>query len=465
MKRKILKYLLSCLMIFSTMIFIDINEVEASGGLSISPSSKSVTSGSVVTFTVSASSDYFIADLSVSVGSGGTLTQSLSKVSIDGASGETATFAVKVTANTTVTVKGTSASYSTETESSASASASITIAAAQSNNSSNSSSNSSSSSSSNSSSNSSSSNTTTTEDTVDTRSSENNLSSLTVSSGTLSPTFSASTTTYKVELTSETSSITVSAKAKDSNATVSGTGEHELKIGENNIIVTVVAENGSKKTYTISVYVTEEPSVYLTYNNQEFGVLSDYSTVDIPSGFEKSTTEIDGQEISILTNDTLGLTLVYLTNGEDFGFYIYDNGEVVREYETLTINGKTYVILNIPSDLEEQDGLVKSTVTIDDIELEGWTFEDENHQNYYVVYLLNEDGERVLYSYETTEGTLQKYVSYVTPEVNHMMTYIFIGTTAIFAISTVAILCVYLRFKRKSIASIKAYYDNKNGNL
>ena len=132
-------------------------------------------------------------------------------------------------------------------------------------------------------------NTTTQTPVKDTRSSENKLSSLSVSAGTLSPTFAEGTTSYKVELTSETQTIEVSAKAKDSKATVSGTGKHDLKIGENNIVVTVKAENGSKKTYTISIYVTEKPTVFVNLNDQNLGVLNDYSKVDTPKGFEKAT--------------------------------------------------------------------------------------------------------------------------------------------------------------------------------
>ncbi|MFR1171228.1 MAG: cadherin-like beta sandwich domain-containing protein, partial [Coprobacillus cateniformis] len=118
--------------------------------------------------------------------------------------------------------------------------------------------------------------------------------------------------------------ITINAKAKDSKASVSGTGEHELKVGENNFVITVKAENGSKKTYTISVYVTEKPSVFLKMGDQNLGVLNDYSKVDVPKGFEKTKITIDGNEISALKNDTLGLTVVYLQNEtQGTGFYIY----------------------------------------------------------------------------------------------------------------------------------------------
>lgn len=305
-------------------------------------------------------------------------------------------------------------------------------------------------------------NTTTQTPVKDTRSSENKLSSLSVSAGTLSPTFAEGTTSYKVELTSETQTIEVSAKAKDSKATVSGTGKHDLKIGENNIVVTVKAENGSKKTYTISIYVTEKPSVFVNLNNQNLGVLNDYSKVDTPKGFEKATEKLDNQDVSVLKNENTGLTLIYLIDDSgQAGFYVFEDGKVLRKYETITILSKTYVILDVSKDIEKQDGLVRGKVTIGELELDGWTFEDENHQNYSVVYLMNDAGEKNLYVYENTEGTLQKYAAYEQKNDN-TLAYVFMGTTLLFAITTAAVFIMHRNFKKKSIASIKEYYESKN---
>ena len=163
-----------------------------------------------------------------------------------------------------------------------------------------------------SSSGSSSSTTTTVQEPEEKKSSEKNLSSLSVSEGTLSPKFSAGTTTYKVDLTSDVEKLTISAKAKDSKAKVSGTGEKELKIGENNFTVTVTAEDGSKKTYTISVYVTEKPTQFVKLGDQSLGILNDLSKVDVPKGFEKTTIKIDDKDVTALQNKDLGLTLLYL---------------------------------------------------------------------------------------------------------------------------------------------------------
>ena len=323
-----------------------------------------------------------------------------------------------------------------------------------------SSSNSSSSSSNNSTS---SSNTTTTQEPEVKKSSEKNLSSLSVSEGTLSPKFSSGTTTYKVDLTSETESLTISAKAKDSKAKVSGTGKKELKIGENNFTVTVTAEDGSKKTYTISVYVTEKPTQFVKLGDQNLGILNDLSKTDVPKGFEKSTIKIDNKDVTALQNKDMGLTLLYLQNEDDStGFYIYDvdNNKVLSKYQTVAVNGKTYVLMDAPDNLEAIQDLKTATIKIGDVELSGWKFEDEALSHYTLVYLMNEAGETQLYTYEDTEGTLQKYTP-VEEENDNILTYVFIGTTALFVVSTAVLGYMYISFKKKSISAIKDYYERK----
>ena len=330
--------------------------------------------------------------------------------------------------------------------------------------SSSSSSSSGSSSSSSSSSNSSSSTTTTVQEPEVKKSSEKNLSSLSVSEGTLSPKFSAGTTTYKVDLTSETESLTISAKAKDTKAKVSGTGKKELKIGENNFTVTVTAEDGSKKTYTISVYVTEKPTQFVKLGDQNLGILNDLSKTDVPKGFEKSTIKIDNKDVTALQNKDMGLTLLYLQNEDDStGFYIYDvdNNKVLSKYQTVTVSGKTYVLMDAPDNLEAIQDLKTATIKIADVELNGWKFEDEALSHYTLVYLMNEAGETQLYTYEDTEGTLQKYTP-VEEKNDNTLTYVFIGTTALFVVSTAVLGYMYISFKKKSISAIRDYYERKN---
>lgn len=452
MKKRILK---SSIITFSMSLIVALNIIiVGAASFSVSRSASSVSPGGSFTVTISASG---AGQFSVSASNGSV---SSSSVWVDGSASVTCTAGQSGT--TTVTVTAVDATGYDESPITGSQSTSVSIKSPSSSSGSSSSSSSGSSSSS-SSNNSSSSTTTTVQEPEVKKSSEKNLSSLSVSEGTLSPKFSAGTTTYKVDLTNEVKKLTISAKAKDSKASVSGTGEKELKIGENNFTVTVTAEDGSKKTYTISVYVTEKPTQFVKLGDQSLGILNDLSKVDVPKGFEKTTIKIDDKDVTALQNKDLGLTLLYLqTEDEKTGFYIYDvdNNKVLRQYQTLTVNGKTYVIMDAPENLEEVQGLEKSTIKIGDLEMNGWKFNEETLSHYTLVYLMNDAGESGLYTYEDTEGTLQKYTP--VEEKDNTLTYVFIGTTVVFALSTAVVGYMYFNFKKKSISAIKDYYDKKN---
>lgn len=93
-----------------------------------------------------------------------------------------------------------------------------------------------------------------------TKSSNNYLSSLKVSEGSLSPEFNFRTYSYRVEVGKDVESIKVTASAEHAKAKVSGTGTKTLKPGENKINVRVKAEDGKERTYTIVVNRQEEPT-------------------------------------------------------------------------------------------------------------------------------------------------------------------------------------------------------------
>ena len=71
------------------------------------------------------------------------------------------------------------------------------------------------------------------------------LGSLTVSPGTLSPEFSAEVTEYTAVVPADVEKITVSAPANDGKANVSVEGAEDLQPGENKVVCTVTAEDGS----------------------------------------------------------------------------------------------------------------------------------------------------------------------------------------------------------------------------
>lgn len=99
------------------------------------------------------------------------------------------------------------------------------------------------------------------------------LASMTVSGATISPAFSPSITSYSASVPFTTSSISVNATAEDSAAKVSISNPSLTAGGTTNVRVTVTAENGATKTYTIAVKREQDPN-YVKSNNNNLGSLS-----------------------------------------------------------------------------------------------------------------------------------------------------------------------------------------------
>ncbi len=106
-------------------------------------------------------------------------------------------------------------------------------------------------------------------------STDNNLASLTVSNATISPAFSAGTTNYSASVPFEVSKLNVSATAADGKAKVSVNSPNLTPNGTTNVTITVTAENGAKKTYTISVKRAQDPNYVASSNNNLSGISVD----------------------------------------------------------------------------------------------------------------------------------------------------------------------------------------------
>ena len=87
----------------------------------------------------------------------------------------------------------------------------------------------------------------------ETKSDNANLKSLVVENFDIIPNFSSDVTEYTLDVTSEVNELTIKAEPEDSKATVTIKGEKELKEGENTVIISVDAEDGTTKLYEIKV--------------------------------------------------------------------------------------------------------------------------------------------------------------------------------------------------------------------
>ena len=111
------------------------------------------------------------------------------------------------------------------------------------------------------------------------------LKSLTVSEGTLD--FDKNTTYYKVVVENDVTSITLAASPEYSKSTVSGTGTKNLSVYSNLFNLTVTAESGDKRTYTVEVQRKDENGLAAPPSTNTY--LSDLVIEGYPLEFNKET--------------------------------------------------------------------------------------------------------------------------------------------------------------------------------
>lgn len=244
-------------------------------------------------------------------------------------------------------------------------------------------------------------------------SSNNALSSLTVSAGTLTPAFDPAITEYTLSLPSQSDRLTITANPSDSRATVQGDGDISLQDGETSLSVVVTAEDGSAKAYTITVQVAQAPTLFLDYNGQRLGVVRDVSQVTPPAGFAPAEPiTYSGDTLPIWTDVSGKRTLVYLMDEKTSaqGFYLFSQTTGVQSpYLPILCGSVTYIYTDIPKELSSVPGLAPATVKAFGQTLNGWTYNDASLKDFCVLYLMDDAGSYGYYTYDSREETLQRF--------------------------------------------------------
>lgn len=155
---------------------------------------------------------------------------------------------------------------------------------------------------------------------VDTRSSNANLTSLNIENFEISPAFSKEVTSYTASVSNEITQVKVSAIPEDTKSTTVVSGNMDLVVGQNNLTITVTAENGTKKVYNVVIDRKKSPEDInallksLTINNatlkntfdiNTFEYLCDNITSDINALDILAETQIEGATYQIEGNENL----------------------------------------------------------------------------------------------------------------------------------------------------------------
>lgn len=200
------------------------------------------------------------------------------------------------------------------------------------------------------------------------------LSELSVAGVALSPEFAPDIYRYSGQIGTYDTKLSISYKTKEKGASVTVRGNKNLQIGKNIIKLVVTAGNHTKKTYRLTIKVTEPKPSAAPSNTEgvravsQSGGITLYGSAvvhvmspdeeDIPKGFGKTELEIDGQvvEAYALESDTEHTyVLIYGKAGGQEQFYLYDRKEnVLLPYAKVKAWYRSGAVGLVP---EEEDAL------------------------------------------------------------------------------------------------------------
>ena len=136
------------------------------------------------------------------------------------------------------------------------------------------------------------------------KSTDATLDSLTVSEGTLTPTFNKNTLNYTINVNNDVTSIDVNATTTDSNATVTGTGTKQLNTGNNLINIVVKSESGTVNTYTINVIRAKSSNNYLSDLKVNGQTVTDFNKEKLEYTLDDVKGDVSSIEVSATAEDT-----------------------------------------------------------------------------------------------------------------------------------------------------------------
>ena len=259
-----------------------------------------------------------------------------------------------------------------------------------------------------------------------------NLKSLSLSNGSLSPSFSASRTSYTATVANSVTQCKVYATASDSGAKVSVSGDSSLKVGKNTRTVTVTAPSGAQKTYTITITrlaadeeptdssdtsgteSTEEPTgnpLETTVDGGTFTVATDISGVTLPEGFKVSSVDYNGEQVATAEDSGKNFVIYYLcpTDSDELVPYVMnESGTAFERLKYADFAGKIYIFTDFPKDMSAPEGYYETTAQIGGFDMPAYASTEEGYSDFYYLYGFFDGGFRV-YRYDSAEDMLQRY--------------------------------------------------------
>lgn len=294
---------------------------------------------------------------------------------------------------------------------------------------------------------------------------DNSLSSLSISPGTLSPSFQYNVVDYTAAVGADVTSVEVSAKTSNETATIeSVSGNTDLQMGENLVSIVVKAENGTPATYKIVVTrqeggetAVQEPGVEgqetagtdgqqaeeadgqqagegnpqgITINGHPFNLAAAIPEDVVPADFTKTTITCQGQQVEGLTFEKAELMLVYLTTPSTEvknTLAVYEEASnSFCPFRKLSVDETKYlIILDPPAESGLSQEYTQTAQTLGEladvpvfVKLQASQTPESAEagedgasagQEFFLVYGVSSYGNKGWYQYDALESTFQRY--------------------------------------------------------
>ena len=257
-----------------------------------------------------------------------------------------------------------------------------------------------------------------------------NLTYIRVSAGTLSPNFSANTTSYNITVPYSVTEVLAYTETADKDATVAIEGSKTMKVGANKRVIKVTAQDGTVKSYTLNITrlasdnassssstssgsdpTTSEPtattqSEKVIVDGVEKHIAENFSQDLVYEGFALTTYKYNDKEYPAITDG--GTTLLYLVDeeGKNGAFYRIDKQNNITSFSFLTVGGNMYQIL-IPDEEDMKDDYIATTVSIDGKEYDAFKRVSDKDSEFVFFWAKFSDNTG-LYRFDTVEKTMQR---------------------------------------------------------
>lgn len=277
-------------------------------------------------------------------------------------------------------------------------------------------------------------------------SADNNLKDLTVyvedengntTNGWYWPAFNKDTTQYYLNVDGNAKKLAITANANSVTSTVS-LNNPELVVGNNNINITVKAQDGSTKTYVIAVTKAEKATERetesesqtesknpdettggdqntsnkkVTIGNKTYTITDYNNEMTLPEGYEIVDYDYKGNNIKALKGLGTGLILVaFVDDTSNVKSFVYDEtADDFYKFITANVKSAQYVLVDMPSvgeNINIPANYTLSSINYDNSVLVAYV---SGNSKIYIVSAIDCNGKKGLYYFDSENNTIMRY--------------------------------------------------------